>query len=314
MHHPVFLKSVSEALAFIDRFHNEDCELAAVSFGGELTNFKIVIDGDRYKGTVPSELARSLWEFQEALYKAVAQVLYGTEDMRKLTAEQRTAFELVFRISEGSTDADAKIETFLERLADGLTNMSDTKKSITLVLIAVAMVTGYGAKTVIEGQSEAKVEQIKADTQIATEREKTRQFEVFAAAISQNEQAKRLAQATDEGTRAIMRGTPDASSLKVGRVQFTSGEINEVNQRAPKVKSEAIVVQEEFSIFGAETRHNSSTRYTLSRRDGTEFYVTVNHDDFQQADLDRLWVAARMRQGIFSLLKFLMGNYAMIKQ
>lgn len=298
MSDPVILKTVSDALALIEKCQDEEFALTGLSFDGELARLNIVINGERYKGTVPSELARSLWDYQESLYKAVAQVLYGSEDMRKLTSEQRESFELVFRISEGSTDAEAKLSTFLERLADGLTNMSDRNKCITLVLIAVVMATGYGASTVIESQAAAKLEQIKADTQIASEQEKTRQFQVFAATLAQNDEAKRLAQAGDEGTRAIMRGAPDASSLKVGRVRFTSSEIHEVNQRAPKIKSDAKVIQEEFSIFGADTRHNSSTRYTLSRHDGTEFSVTVNHDDFQQADLDRLWAAARERKGI----------------
>lgn len=294
----ISIATTEQALAFIESQSSGGAPCPPVSFSGELAEIKILIQGSRYHGTLPGDLSKGLWELQEAIYKAAAYALNGPDGSRRLTTEQRQGFELVFEIREGSTDIVAKLEEFLHRIADGLTDMSDANKSLTLVLIAVVLTTGYGASTVVEGSSAAKIDEIKAGALIATEQEKTKQFQILADALSANSVGQRFAQASDEGARAVIRGAPDATSVSIGRVKFSSSEIHEINQRAPKVKSEALVIQEDFSIFGAETRHGSSTRYTLGRRDGSEFSVTVNHDDFMQGDLDRLWAAARDRKGI----------------
>lgn len=51
-------------------------------------------------------------------------------------------------------------------------------------------------------------------------------------------------------------------------------------------------------VFSAETRHGSSTKYTLSRASGEEFPITVNHDDYTADDLNKLWNAAKNRTKI----------------
>jgi hypothetical protein len=290
----VTLSTFEDALSFIaDAQHKEILE--SVKFTGALTELKILVDGEKYKCSMTGELARGIWEYQEAIYKAASQVLYGVDDIRKLTSEQREEFNLNFKITEGSIEFKALIEKFIEKIGEGFTTMDDKSKIITMVLLAVVLSVGYGSTRVLEASEETKREEIKAELQISNEEEKTRQLQIFAKALTDNTNALRFSQATEDGTRAIMRSAPDASKISIGRINFDSQEINEVNQRAKKVKSTSEIVQEEFKVFGAETRHGSSTKYVLARPNGQEFPITVNHDDYAADDLNKLWNAAKNR-------------------
>lgn len=292
---PICLSSVEDALQFLVEFEQNPEGAPAVAFAGELATLKIVVDGPRYVGTIPGELARGLWDFQEAIYKAAAFAIYGADDIRKLTSEQRDACELVFKVENGSTDLKAKVVDLLNNLVN---NMSSTHKVIAIVTVALILTSGWGAVKVLESSQETKKEQIKAELKVSEEAERTKQLEIFARAIERPE-VRRFESAAEEGTRAVMRGAHDATSVRMGRVKFNGDEIQEANQRAPKVKSSAQVVQEDFRIFGTESKLDGSTKYTLWRvSDSTEFTVNVSHDDLDANDLEKLWKAAKDRKAI----------------
>jgi len=94
----VALKSVEEALDYIAKLQHGQADDFAVMFDGELKALHINVDGPKYHSSVPAELARGLWEYQEALYRAAAFAITGTDDIRVVvqsdsplvTADNRT--------------------------------------------------------------------------------------------------------------------------------------------------------------------------------------------------------------------------------
>jgi hypothetical protein len=294
----ITLSSLEDALAFLDRYAGEkEHEAPSVQFSGELAEITIDVDGPRYHASIPSELARGLWEYQEALYRAVTLVLYEVEDIRRLTEEQRKDFELVFAVSEGSTDLVAKLKDFLAKLGEGFLTMESKHKGYTLVAIAVVLSTGWGAVTVLEAHASSKKEEIKAQAQIALEQEKTRQFEVLAR-VSQQSAVAAFSKAAEEGAKAIVRRAPDATQVRIGRTNIDRSDIEEVNRRSAIEKATAEIVQENFSVIATSSRDASATRYWLARKDGSEFSVVLSHEDFEVAALEKIWAAARDRKPI----------------
>ena len=299
----VKLSSLEEALAYLATYAggaeaDADADAPNVEFDGELSQLRIDIDGERYHATIPGELARGLWEYQEGLYKAVAFALYGVEDIRRLTGAQRREFELVFKVAEGSTDLIAPLTEFFKKLGEGFLTMESKHKACVLVAIAVVLTAGWGATHIIESQSSVKKDEIKATLDIRKEEEKTRQFEVLGRVAAGNAVVSTFSKASEEGARSIVRSAPDARNVRVGRINIDRAEIEEVNQRALKEKATASIIQEDFRVFGAYARDASATKYFLVRQDGAEFSVVVSHDDHAPADLEKIWAAARDRKPI----------------
>ena len=294
----VVIDSIERALEYITKI---DAELAFdedIEFSDELADIRIKITGEKYHGTVPGELARGLWEYQEALYKAAAFGLTGIEDIRKLSTLQRQELELVFQVIDGSTDLVAPITAFTKALGEGFKSMDSRNKAIVLVCIAVLLAAGFVGWKALESSATTKQEEIKAGVQIRLEEEKTKQFAAFSRITGANATIQKFDKAVEEGTRSILRAASDAQEVKVGRVTFNRSDIQEVNQRATRTASTASIVEGMFRVFGTESKLNDSTRYTLSGEDGIDFPVIINHSELSPDDLDKIWNAAKSRTSI----------------
>jgi len=291
------LSTTKDAIDFISSHLARD-EAPDVTVTGELALFSMHIEGQEYNASFPSEFARGLWEFQEAIYNAVAFALYGIEDIRRLTVQQKEDFKIVFSVDKGSLDLQAMLEKFFEKLSEGFVNMDSKHKAVTIASVALVIATAYGAVHIVEANSDEKKAEIASHTQIAQEQERTAQFKVIADAIEQNKISAGFAKATEEGTRAIIKRAQGATDIRVGHVKFDHEEIEEVNQRAAKEKAEAQMITGDFSILRVETRDSSTTKLVMSSKDLGEFSAVMLDEDFLADDLNKLWSAVKNREKI----------------
>ena len=288
------ISTLDEALAFLA---SPDYD-ATIELTGALAQLHIEVDGARYHSTMPGELARGIWDLQEALYKAAAFALTGSDDIRRLSAPQRQQLELVFVVKDGSTDLLANLQGFFTALGEGFKTMDDRTKAKTLIAIA-AIVTGYlWGDSLLEGYFTQQGRLLDAQARQALSDGENARLKIVRDMIAEQRTVARFDEAMDAGARAIARGAQDASSLRIGPQQIDSAQIQYVNQRAARVPSTSVTVTESFAVFQADTHSHESTRYMLGRPDGSEFAVTVIHEAFSADDLEKLWTAARQRQRI----------------
>lgn len=291
------ISTLDETLAFL-RDGDAGGVYTSIEIGPDLAKLQIEVDGSRYHATVPGELARGIWELQEALYKAAAFALTGSEDIRKLSAAQRAQLELVFCVREGSTELFASLEGFFTALGDGFKTMNDATKKTVLIAVAL-IVCGYlWGDTLLDGYYAQQGRVLEAQTQQATLNTENERLKIIRDMIADYPAVQRFDSAMASGARSIARGAQDASSIKIGPQKIDSGQIQYVNARAERVPSSSTTVTETFSVFQADTHANESTKYMLGRDDGSEFSVTVVHESLSADELDRLWEAARTRRRI----------------
>lgn len=290
----VAISNLREALEFVTVSGGD----ADVTFSNELLCLRVVIGGERYKGTVPAELARAIWEFQEALYKSAAFVLHGDNDARKLTAEQKLKLELVFSVKEGSTDMESTINGLVDVVKGALSDMDPKLRAKVLVAIVVIVAGGALGWKMLDQNAEVKKAEIAAQLEVGKEVEQTKRLTLFKEFASQNLAVSKFEEAATVGGRAIVRSVQDADAVAIGATKFDKDEVKEVNRRAARVRSASSTVTAKFRIYAAESRLDASTRYVLAGSTLEEFPVVVNHEDFSAADLERLWIAARDRKEI----------------
>lgn len=293
----ITLSSVEEALGYLACLE-AGAAPDDVNFAGELSRLHIRVDGPRYHATVPGELARGLWQFQEAIYSAAAFALSGTGDIRKLTSEQRSSLEFVFEVSEGSTDLSSILSGFFEKLGEGFASMDAKTKSVTIVLVALVLAGGYGFGRSADVFGDIRKEELKTQQVVALEKERTNQIELFARALAQSSAAQKFDDAVSEGTRAVARAAPDAVEIAIGRTKLDSERIQDLNKRAPRVSTVSDVLDLKFRIFKVDVREPGVAKYVLAGEGTGEFVATLNEANFSRSELARVIEAAGKREEI----------------
>ncbi|VVE82570.1 hypothetical protein PSP31120_03664 [Pandoraea sputorum] len=293
------LTTIAEALGFLDDlFEMKPEDVPEVSLGGELLELSIYVDGPDYHGSFPGEFARGLWEFQEAVYNAVAFALYGVDDLRKLTVEQRQDFEIVFEVREGSLDITGALEKFFTKLGEGFIAMDAKSKMITIIAVAAIFAGGYAGVHLIDSNADIRKAQIEAEVKMAADKAHVDQMNILAKAVSSTAQAKAFSDAAETGTKAIVKRSTGATEVKVGAVKFDEGDIEEVKKRAEKERSQAVIIVDDFVVVRVETRDNTTTKLILANAKYPEFSVVVQDEDFTEEQIVRLWTAIKARQKI----------------
>ncbi|MCA8339604.1 hypothetical protein [Burkholderia multivorans] len=295
----VKLGTTREAIDFIaENLSRDETGVPDVSVVGELARLSIHIDGANYDGSFPGEFARGLWEFQEAIYNAVAFSLYGVEDIRRLTAEQKDDFKIVFHVKAGSLDIAAILEKFFDKFAESISQMDSKHKAVTIATVAVIVATAYGAIQISETNADAKKAEVEAHLKVEQEQEQTQRLKILADAVAGNKVAAQFAKATEDGTRAIVKRAQGATEVKVGAVRFDQDEIEEVNQRAAKERATAQILTDKFVVVRVETRDSSLTKLVLASEATGEFVAIMQDDEFDADQINKLWSAIRNREKV----------------
>lgn len=291
------IDTVEEAIAYLQSEGTED-----VKIGGDLAVFGASIYGENYHGTIPAALARGLWELQEELYRAVAFTLYGGDNYKRLTDEQKANFELIFEVREGSSEILATLEGFFTELGKGFQNMDSGHKMKTLVAIAAALTLTFGYQTyndhqgkLVEVQAEAEDKKGMRELVTAQQVAQQEQLRVLAGLVQKDEGGARFAKAAENGTRAVVKGASDADKIRINKVSFDRDAIADITQRAAKETARAEIVTDEYRVVRGDSRDGGVTRFWLLHKDGTEFSGIVVDEDFDAKGLNQLWEAFRGR-------------------
>lgn len=287
------------------RISDEQAEQLAIKIEGELSEIRIHITGDSYHGSIPGDLAKGLWEFQSALYKAGAFALYQVADARKLTSEQREQLELVFGVTEGSTDLVAAFNETLKCLGGVLMGMTGKQRVLTILGLALIICGFWGFATYSDNQKE-----------VALAQEKTAQLAVVkdtatgvASAILQNYQV-----ANANGTQAIVKGASDATSISAGQVHLDHDAIRDLNRKADRVQSSAEILDTNFRVFEMRSKDASKDTCIVAAPDSREFNLVLDHDEFGPELRRKLWDAAENRQSIQLELNITTGSDGSIRK
>lgn len=266
-------------------------------FEGELANIKLYFKGENYHSSMPASCIKGLWEYQQSLYRGVAELLYGSSRITVLTKEDLKNFELVFKISEGSVDIAASLVGFLNSLSKGFSTMESKHKAITMALIAALVTGGFTTVYLNDSNQETQQSQINFELEVVKEEQKTRQFELMAGLVGGNEKVKEFNNHVAEGHRAIIKGASDAEEIHIGPVKFDRYEILEISQRSSRTQAEVKVYNEPVKIIKIEPQEGV-TRITFSRENEEELTSLMDDEQFEGDDLESIWKAARSRAHI----------------
>lgn len=265
----------------------------------DLLTLRIVLEGETFDATIPTDFAHSLWKLQLAYYRMVGTILHNSPTA-VLSAEEKERYKLVFRIEKGSTDGSADLwPSLCSLMENALEKMKPWQLLAAVALCAGAYVGGewfayLSEQAKIEADKEVEIARIENDAEKTKLHNETIQEmfqahrEVFDAAYS----------AGREGRMSILKGVGGLEGARIGAREYDGEKIEQIKRRAARVKTESETRQMQVSVGLIDMRDKNEPHVYLKEK-GQDFYfkasLAIDGEDEEDlsAALDRIWNAAR---------------------
>jgi len=180
--------------------------------------FDLDVEGSRYHSSLPSGVMKGLLEYQTAINRAYASIAYG-KTAKGLSDDARREAELVFDVSEGSTETKADLVEPLTKLGEKAIERMTGRQLVVTILGAALLAAGVylGSHWM--------------DTQASMAADQNKQA-ALTAVLQQNTQLAQMQVDVSKSAMTMVKGAYDADRLSYGNLYLSRDEIVAINQRS----------------------------------------------------------------------------------
>ena len=269
---PFSISSEEEAWFALARLLDEDEELGPIEFDGWPV-IALKFEGERYSASLPSGLMRQISDIQGAFNRCYARVAYD-KDARGIRHAERDELELVFEVSEGSTELKADATGLLDRLGDAMKKPS-TARTAALTLVVLALIVAGSAVA-----SRLSADRAAVDSQ---------KLQLLQRAIEVAPQLKDATPEFQKVYRDIVAAASDADRIAIGKQELQSDEISEV-AGAQRISGRRIELQGQFRV-DAVRRFKKHCLIDVLLPDGEKIRARIVFDRFPESSVSAVLMA-----------------------
>ncbi|WFY32756.1 hypothetical protein NFK28_07895 [Citrobacter braakii] len=255
-------------------------------------NFKIYGDPSRYNGTLPASLAQGLCEFQTEIYKVFTLIKYKTDNLQRLTSQDKEDAEIIFTIDEGCTDILAAFTELFEAFGKAFEKvthgMSPTQKTLCF-LFAVTVIGGAWVGTsYLDHKAEVEIKQEETKQEEAKVKSENERMTILKdgmleairakAGVDAVERAEGIQEHAAKAYTGVLKGASDADKIVISginTVELSNKDIHElIKNPIEKAKTE-----EQSLEVVIDSIKRTSDKITISCREPTgeaSFPVSVD--------------------------------------
>lgn len=208
------------------------------SFPESFFDVKIRITGTDFKSSISGDVAKALWEFEKNLRRAVAQTVYGSNNINVLPKEERIKTSLNFTISPGSSVIDTCLKPMAVSLGKGFENMGDIGKVFVYAIVGMT-IAWLGTEWF---DKDIKMAEIQAKAQSSSEENILKAFKY----------AQPFQEAYRESSDVIAKSVPTASSVQVNSKHYSHADIEKLNERPPRSEPEFDTFTRVYQVDGID--------------------------------------------------------------
>ena len=250
-----------------------------VKFAG-WPSLDINVKGERYHSSITSAMLFGMSMLNEEIQRAFATIRYGSQNLQRLTNEDKQRLDINFKISEGSTDAegttDKIINAVTDFLRDTMSGLNGWQKMLVIItMVGAASTCGYhyiSENAVTERHATDRQVEIAKTTSDGINKaiEATLDYKIYGkSAIS--DKVTSHGQAGKSALVKQLAADPTVETVTLGNEKLTRQDLNTYNSRQ-SVDRERKERTDIFSIKGV-------TRTGPTNQDININVVRVSNDE-----------------------------------
>lgn len=271
--------------------------------------FVIVIKGRDFDGTLPTRIMPILLELQRQVHRLYSHTVYGSDNLRRLSRQDKEDLELLVRVEKGSSFFETLLnEPLFNTLRAAVDKMTPEQVTITVIVFALAATSLIGWKMWLRERSKA----LDLDHDLKMSQLENERMVILARAVQQVPLAGLLAEGIDPLRHNIAAKLQTEDRLEVpadgGRDLGTqpviiNGVEAEQLTRSPREVAMERLIEDDFLLLAADFSKPGVVRVELQRlHDAYAFRADVPagvlDNDQERALRDRSWERQTLRLSV----------------
>jgi len=192
-------------------------------------SFKMKIEGDqtKYFGGVSSTLAQGMSDFQVELNKIFAIVRYNTDNLQRLSSQDKKDLELTFLVNAGCTEIISSLTELVKTIGDAgakvMNGMTPNQKTLCILFTVAVIGGGWGVSNYANNLHEETMAQIQAQQVVSGQQAEIDRLETLKNgmldainATNNNELKEKTVGIENHGAKAyadIVKSASDADKI-----------------------------------------------------------------------------------------------------
>lgn len=251
-------------------------------------------DKNRYNSSLTASMLFGMVELTHEIQKAFTVIRHETHNRQKLTNSDKNLLDIVYHISEGSSqadgDSDAIVNGAVSVLRDAIGKMTGRQALCAVVAIVISAGT-FGGNWVNEyyetqrHEASSQVELVKTSTDAVNQAQKNA-LELLKT--GQTSISREVLAHGEDGKEKFLKNIsqdPKVKSVKIGDETITRAELNTYNQRQ-SIDRLKVTKQDEFYIKGVTRTGptNQDISITVTRASNGETFIIKTSSEITSTD------------------------------
>lgn len=245
--------------------------------------FVITVQGADFDGTIPTRVMPTLLELQRQVHRLYCKTTYGSDNLRRLSKQDRESLELLVRVEKGSSFFETLLnEPLFSTLQAAVGKMAPEQVMIVLIVFGILATSLIGWKLWLSERGKEK----ELDQEVRLSQLETERIALITRATQQLPLAGELAQGIDPVRNQLLGNLKHDDRLEVlasGRtgeplpppVVVTGAEAEQLTKAIREASIEKLI-SAEFMLLAADFSKPGVVRVELQRMaDGYSFRADV---------------------------------------
>jgi len=289
----IVISSEDQAFSLLQKaLANEISDTAKVTFKGWPV-FNLTIEGKDFKGSIPTRIMPPIIDLQKEIHRIYCRTRYNSEDIRKLTSDEKDLLELVVIIKPGSTKF---ITDLFNALNEVIKNSPMDGNQVLILLISIA---AFITSSVMWKDWLSKKEREHGqETSTKLSEQETARLKIVTEALTAMPELKTNKEAITNFKSELSKRLKPTDQIKINNEPIITGERAAEIVPAPKELSKNVRLDGDFSINEVKfpTKFGGDYRFSVTRlSDDKKFMVNAAPDLLDEDQLEML------KEGSFSI-------------
>lgn len=211
--------------------------------------FELRIIGEDFHGSIPTRVMPPILELQKEIRRLYCLLKYNTENVQKLTEQDRRDTEIVVRVELGSSIFLAELGKIFNQI---LRNPKVDGSHVTIMVVSIAalMTTSYAWKDWLNAESEKNL----SNHSVQMSQQETERMKVLGEIIQQqSSEIRKTVEGIDQFRYDLSRRLDDSDKLFISQQQITTGEIAKEVTSKPRATAIDVRIDGLFTILSVDS-------------------------------------------------------------